>query len=144
VEANIDGEIYDLDLTKTIELMRGLYKQMSSEQGIVGTDGKTYKLNRGLIRTAIKSIMTPFIIPMIERMYSDHDIILVKPERHADLIDYAVDALLDFMLVAGENTHVDFTSEIRENSRHSVKSIRSRWETGSRAITTETEKSSED
>jgi hypothetical protein len=144
VQIDIDGEIYDLDLDRSIELMRSLYAQMSSETGVVGNDGKTYKLNRGVMRTALKTIMTPFVIPMIERMYSDHNILLDKPERHTDLIDYAINAMLDFMLIAGENTRAVFTSEIREDSRHTIKSIHARWETRTRTTIAEATQGTKD
>ena len=123
----IDGQGYTLDVNTLLELYRALYKQASTE-GLVLQDGSRFLFNRdSLLRTGLKMIMTPFVIPFIRRLYAQHDLPLDAPIRHADLIDYSVNALIDYVKIAGENINANFTTGDGQGNNRNIETVATSW-----------------
>lgn len=124
----LDEHEYSVDLTKTIELIRFIYLKLNNE-GITLKDGETLKLgDHSILRTSLKAIMTPMVIPMLRKMYAEKHIILDPPVRHTDLIDYSVNALCDFLSIIEKRLNVILASKVIDNSRSSIESITTTWE----------------
>ena len=123
----IDDTNYTLHVSDMIELYRYLYTQ-ASDTGIELQDGTKFTFNRdSLLRTGLKVLMTPFVIPFIRNLYKQRSLDLVPPVKHQDLIDYSVHALLDYVKIAGINLHVDFTSRTDEGGGKTIETVATSW-----------------
>ena len=120
MKVTLDGIQYDLDLSKPIELYRLMWRQLSTG-GIKTADGSTFVFNKdSLLRTALKTVMTPVVIPAIKRLYQKKGIELEPPVKHSDLLDYAVNKMLDYMTTVQGDVHAYLTSQANENSGRTI------------------------
>jgi uncharacterized Fe-S cluster protein YjdI len=74
-----------------------------------------------LVMTALKSLITPIVIPWLKTLYLSKGLTLLPPVKHENLIDYSVKAIAAWTLEVGEYTHVNITTQICENSERSIK-----------------------
>lgn len=119
----IDDKTYRLSLERTVQKMRETYEQVSTN-GLKRNDGSILRFgDRSLVRTGLKAIMTPIVIPFLQKIYTERGIILDPPAKHTDLIDYAVNAFLEFMVITERTLDVHLTSEVDEYSGPSIISI---------------------
>lgn len=137
MRVKLDDTLYNIDLKKLIQFYKLLYS-MARTDGIHLPNGQNFHLGDNLlIRTALKAAMTPVIIPFIKDLYKSNGIDLPAAPKHADLIDYAVGALLDFCIISQEKLDVSFTSETGENCSRSIITVSASWREEEAATTNE-------
>lgn len=124
----IDDITYNVDMTKPIQFYKILYA-MARGEGLKLPNGQIFQMgSQSLIRTALKMIITPIILPLIKAMYYEQGIELTPPVKHADLIDYCVTAMLDYCIITQEQFHVNLTSEASSDSSRTVVAIAATWQ----------------
>lgn len=122
-----DDTVYHVDLSKVVEADRQIYQAVRTN-GLQLKDGTIVQMNdRSIMRTALKMIMTPIVLPLLRNLYASKDIILDPPPKHTDLIDYAVHAFLDYCAILEKRLEVNLTSKTSENSGNTVESIATTW-----------------
>lgn len=124
----IDDNEYDMDLTKAIQFYRILYT-MARGDGLKLANGKMLQMgSNSLMRTALKMVMTPVVLPFVKSMYAERGMQLAPPEKHADLIDYCFNAVLDFAIASQEKLRVNLASKNDTDCGKSIVSIAAAWQ----------------
>lgn len=100
----IDGKGYHLYLKNMAEVVRAAYdlsKDNLQYEGLNFSKGS-------ILRTTLKSaFIHPFVLPALRKMYASKGIVLDKPDRHTDVIDYCVHLLCDFICLTEEDYTID-------------------------------------
>lgn len=120
----LDDTTYLLDVGKLCRQLRLIYAAKSVDKIKLG--GKTLDMSkRSLLRTALKSVMVPIVLPILEELYLSKGFMLPKPERHSDLIDYAITHIINFASLVEKdfNIHVESTEIDSGNGTRIIKSL---------------------
>lgn len=111
MKISINENHYTLDLTSVVNLYRRIY-ETARTNGIVLSTGKLFVMNnQSLMRSAMKIIITPVVLPMLRTMYEERGLELEAPQRHADLIDFCVYKFLDLAQIVQEELRLDFQAD---------------------------------
>jgi hypothetical protein len=119
----LDEQDYTLKVDRIINAFRNMFLLSLSDQGLTLPDGTRIALGNSPIKPVVKALITPKVLPVIQKMYAERGMPLELPKRHEDVLAYAINALADFYIEAGGSLHVVLTSEISTDYSRNIISI---------------------
>lgn len=128
----IDNQEYTLPLQRTINIYQLLYEKMIQDGLQVGLpSGDMLLLSRdSLLRSTLKILMTPIVIPRLRKLYASKGMTLPDPPKHSDLVDFVVLAVLNYIRCVEGGYHVSLTSEDGPDSIKTIKTFTASWSDG--------------
>lgn len=125
MKITLDEQLYELHLGSTIERFRSAYEKIVA--GEITLPSSSPFARGSLLRTALKQVMTPLVIPALRKLYVDKGLELPTPPKHTDLIDFVVFAVLAYIRSVEGGYHVRLTSEDGSDSVKTIKSFSASW-----------------
>jgi hypothetical protein len=122
MKAVLDGKTYLIDLGAYARMCVNVYKHHSGK--ITLSNNKVLDFSKkSLFRIAVKSLVAPILLPMLEEMYKAIGKPLPKPEKHADLIDYAMEHMANFIIDNERGVTLGVTTQNTSTGEFAVTAI---------------------
>lgn len=101
----IDNQEYEIPLSTIANRLEEKY-MLLKDKPLKMPNGKVIDFSRkSLLRTGLKSVLVPIVLPILQGMYQENFLILPPHEKHSDLIDYVIIHMLRFIgLMEGKIT----------------------------------------
>ena len=101
MEIQTDEIRYHLNLTRVSQHLKTWWKAHEHDTDVIETaDGRKIDFSRkSLARVALKTAITPIVIPCMRMLYATKGAEPREHIKHEDMLDYAIDCLLGFIAV---------------------------------------------
>ena len=143
----LDGQKYFYDVKEIADKLKTAYLLSKDRVLVLGKKKTEVNFQRkSLLRLGIKSLLVPIALPILEDMYESQGLELPKHEKHADLIDYILLNILEFIKVIEKDITIHATSiesidgggkDIIAVSSHGTETIEQQSSTISREVAAE-------
>lgn len=112
MKIHLDGQEYQLDMHPLLLQIQEIYISAREKAS-------------PLVITSLKTMLVPFLLPYIEAMYRSSDMALPAPERHADMLNYCMTALLFYYDTKEKSLRVNLASKTNADSSKTIIAVSS-------------------